>query len=84
MFRDVPWVWGFLTCGWVSKVEEGPPRFRGPRSGGRRRGAYFYFEEVLWWAVDLLEALLAGIGHGLHTGLLRAKVRGYCAVIWSE
>ena len=32
------------------------------------RLAYFYLEEVLWWSVDLLEALRAGIGHCLHGG----------------
>ena len=29
---------------------------------------YFYFKEILGRAVDLFEALLTGIGHGLHVG----------------
>jgi hypothetical protein len=44
------------------------------REGGRKGGdgrvegdvMYLYLEEVLGWAVDLLEALLARIWHGLH------------------
>lgn len=38
---------------------------------GRGEGmgkAYFDLEEVLGWAVDFFEALLAGVGHGLHLG----------------
>ena len=39
-----------------------------PQSGARleKKGAYFDLEEVLWRAIDLLEALLARIWHGLH------------------
>lgn len=39
-------------------------RGEGPRGSGRV--TYFYLEEVLRRAVDLLEALLARIWHGLH------------------
>ncbi len=35
---------------------------------GKEGRDYFYLEEVLWWAVDLFEALLARIRHGLHGG----------------
>ncbi len=33
---------------------------------GMKRGAYFYFQEVLRRTIDLLEALLARIWHCLH------------------
>lgn len=35
---------------------------------GRGGIVYFDLEEVLWWAVDFFEALLAGVGHCLHFG----------------
>ena len=55
-------LWGFSDVK-VRLFEDG--RAEG---GGGKREAYFYLEEVLWWTVYLLEALLAGIGHCLHVG----------------
>lgn len=50
----------------------------GQRGGGDEgRGGderYFDFEEVFGWAVDLFEALLAGVGHGLHLSGWRGVV----------
>lgn len=41
----------------------------GARFGGDADAdAYFDLQEVLGWAVDFFEALLAGVRHGLHLG----------------
>ena len=55
-------LWG----GGVSNVKVRPFEDGRPEGGGGKREAHFYLEEVLWWTVYLLEALLAGIGHCLH------------------
>jgi hypothetical protein len=47
---------------------------KNPAQGWRKTGAYLDLEEVLWWAIDLFEALLARVWHGLHgCGSLEAR-----------
>lgn len=43
-------------------------RGQGRAGGDADADAYFDLQEVLGWAVDFFEALLAGVGHGLHFG----------------
>jgi hypothetical protein len=68
MLRPTPWVRGFLTWAGVSWAARRGRRGTGQKGlgGAGEREAYLYLEEVLRWAVDLLEALLSRIRHSLH------------------
>jgi hypothetical protein len=61
---EEPWVCGFLTYAFACQRAVG---WRGRREEDEEV-RYLYLEKILGRSVDLLERLLAGIGHCLHVG----------------